>query len=110
MAWNGLSPSAKGKAKVYGPPTRASHRLAALRSQPVANRQPETPVTPTIGAPTSTLPPKKHPIPKKAGEGTSKVASRSFRWKLRKKKLLHLAVTRSQKRLKKSKKAPKKIQ
>ncbi|MED6123254.1 hypothetical protein PIB30_047409 [Stylosanthes scabra] len=79
MARNRPSPSAKGKANAYGPPTRASPRLTALRSQPAANGQPETPVTPTIGAPTSTLPPKKCPIPKKTGEGTSKAASRSFR-------------------------------
>ncbi|MED6126466.1 hypothetical protein PIB30_078796 [Stylosanthes scabra] len=79
MACNGPFTSAKGKAKAYGPPTRASPRLATLWSQPAANRHPETPVTLTLGAPTSTLPPKKRPIPKKAGEGTSKAASRSFR-------------------------------
>ncbi|MED6116622.1 hypothetical protein PIB30_101925 [Stylosanthes scabra] len=64
MARNGLSPSAKGKAKAFGPLTRASPRLVALRSQPAANPQPETPVTPTISAPTSSLPPKKRPIQK----------------------------------------------
>ncbi|MED6139567.1 hypothetical protein PIB30_085052 [Stylosanthes scabra] len=78
MARNGPSPLAKGKAKAYGPPTRAFPRLAALRSQPATNRQPETPVTLTINAPTSTLPPKKRPIQRAAGEGTLKAASRSF--------------------------------
>ncbi|MED6113642.1 hypothetical protein PIB30_072777 [Stylosanthes scabra] len=34
MARNGTSPSAKGKAKAYGPPTRASPRLTALSVQP----------------------------------------------------------------------------
>ncbi|MED6211883.1 hypothetical protein PIB30_077856 [Stylosanthes scabra] len=61
-----------GQAKAYEPSTRASSRLAALRSQSAANPHPETPVTPTISAPTSSLPPKKCPIPNKAGEGTSK--------------------------------------
>ncbi|MED6164304.1 hypothetical protein PIB30_088422 [Stylosanthes scabra] len=67
MARKGPSPSAKGKAKAYGPPTQASPRLAAMRSQPAANSQPETPVTQAINAPTSSLPPKKRPIQKKAG-------------------------------------------
>ncbi|MED6152715.1 hypothetical protein PIB30_094681 [Stylosanthes scabra] len=71
MARNGPSPLAKGKAKAYGSPTRASLRLATLRSQLAANLQPETPVTPTISEPTSSLPTKKHPIQKAAGEGTS---------------------------------------
>ncbi|MED6137468.1 hypothetical protein PIB30_065298 [Stylosanthes scabra] len=59
--------SAKGKAKAYGPPTRASPRIAALRSQSAANPQPETPVTPAVTTPTPTLPPKKRPIQKAAG-------------------------------------------
>ncbi|MED6137606.1 hypothetical protein PIB30_066529 [Stylosanthes scabra] len=67
MARNGPSPSPKGKAKAYGPLTQVSSRLAALRSQPAANPQPETPVTPTISAPTSSLPPKKRLIQKAAG-------------------------------------------
>ncbi|MED6139382.1 hypothetical protein PIB30_083291 [Stylosanthes scabra] len=79
MARNGPSPSAKGKAKAYGPPTRASPMLAALRSQPAANPQPETPVTPTISAPTSSLLPKKRPTQKAVGEGTSKAAAQSFK-------------------------------
>ncbi|MED6149645.1 hypothetical protein PIB30_064533 [Stylosanthes scabra] len=37
MARNGPSASAKGKAKVYGPPTRASPRLAAMRARLAAN-------------------------------------------------------------------------
>ncbi|MED6152565.1 hypothetical protein PIB30_093245 [Stylosanthes scabra] len=79
MARNRSSPSTKGKAKVYGPPTRAPPRLAALRSQSAANPQPKTPVTPTISAPTSSLPRKKRPIQKTAGEGTSKDAAQSFK-------------------------------
>ncbi|MED6114954.1 hypothetical protein PIB30_085470 [Stylosanthes scabra] len=47
MACKGPSPTAKGKGKAYGPPTRASPRLAALRSQSATKPQPETPVTPT---------------------------------------------------------------
>ncbi|MED6128462.1 hypothetical protein PIB30_098174 [Stylosanthes scabra] len=61
------------------PQLQSLPKLAALRSQPVANCQPETPVTPTINAPTLTLLPKKRPIQKVAGEGTSKAAARSFR-------------------------------
>ncbi|MED6164021.1 hypothetical protein PIB30_085589 [Stylosanthes scabra] len=79
MDRNGPSPSTKGKGKAFGPPTRASPRLAALRSQPGAKPQPETPATPTISAPASSLPPKKCQIQKKAGEGTSKAAALSFR-------------------------------
>ncbi|MED6195770.1 hypothetical protein PIB30_041081, partial [Stylosanthes scabra] len=79
MARNGPSPSTKGKGKAFGPPTRASPRLAALRSQSAASPQPETPVTPAVIAPTPSLPPKKRPIQKAAGEGTSKAAARSFR-------------------------------
>ncbi|MED6126541.1 hypothetical protein PIB30_079498 [Stylosanthes scabra] len=75
MARNTPSPSAKA----YGPPTRASRRLAALRSQPAANPQPETLVTPTISAPTSSLPPKKRPIQKAVGEGTSKAVAQSLK-------------------------------
>ncbi|MED6220934.1 hypothetical protein PIB30_049552 [Stylosanthes scabra] len=86
------SPSAKGKAKAYEPPTRSSPRLAALRSQSAANPHPEAPVTTTVPAstarraalisiksysmklserdnpsntePTPSLPPKKRPIQK----------------------------------------------
>ncbi|MED6116057.1 hypothetical protein PIB30_096541 [Stylosanthes scabra] len=78
MDRNGPAPSAKGKAKAYGPPTRASPRLVALRSQSVANPRPEIPVPSNI-APTPSLPPKKRPIQKAAGEGTSKAATQSFR-------------------------------
>ncbi|MED6223309.1 hypothetical protein PIB30_072713 [Stylosanthes scabra] len=78
MARNGPSPSAKGKDKAYGPPTRASPRLAALRSQKVANSQPEAPIILATNVPSSSLPPKKRPIQKAAGKGTSKVAAQSF--------------------------------
>ncbi|MED6174279.1 hypothetical protein PIB30_067600 [Stylosanthes scabra] len=79
MAGDKPSSPAKGKAKAYGPPTRASSRLVALRSQSAANPQPETPVTPAVIAPTPSLPPKKRHIQKAAGEGTSKAAAQSFR-------------------------------
>ncbi|MED6113914.1 hypothetical protein PIB30_075261 [Stylosanthes scabra] len=79
MARNGPSPSANGKAKAYGPPTRAFPRLATLRSQAVANSQLETPVTPANNVPTSSQPPKKRPIQMAISEGTSKAAARSFR-------------------------------
>ncbi|MED6210386.1 hypothetical protein PIB30_063621 [Stylosanthes scabra] len=65
----------KGKGKTYGPPIRASPRLAALRAQSVANPQPETLVVPAVIAPTLSLPPKKRPIQKAAGEGTSKATA-----------------------------------
>ncbi|MED6139845.1 hypothetical protein PIB30_087782 [Stylosanthes scabra] len=61
MARDGPFPPAKGKAKAFGPPTRVTPRLAAL------------------SAATSSLPPKKRPIQKAAGEGTSKAAAKSFR-------------------------------
>ncbi|MED6126191.1 hypothetical protein PIB30_075975 [Stylosanthes scabra] len=73
MACNGPSPSAKGKAKAYEPLTRASPRLAALRSQAVANSQPEAPVTPATNVPTSSLPPKKRLIQKAASKGTPRL-------------------------------------
>ncbi|MED6200315.1 hypothetical protein PIB30_083864 [Stylosanthes scabra] len=79
MARNRPCSSAKGKGKAYDPPTRASPRLTALRTQSAVNPLPETPVTPAVITPTSSLPPKKHHIQKAAGEGTSKVAARSFR-------------------------------
>ncbi|MED6149562.1 hypothetical protein PIB30_063678 [Stylosanthes scabra] len=78
MARNGPSPSAKGKAKAYRLLTRAFPRLATLRSQAVANSQPEAPVILATNVPTSSLPLKKRPIQKKACEGTSKAAARSF--------------------------------
>ncbi|MED6173582.1 hypothetical protein PIB30_060899 [Stylosanthes scabra] len=102
------SPSAKEKAKAFGPPTRASPRLAALRSQSAVNSQPETPVIPAVPAPatakrtarmfvksysmklvyrdgpsnivpTPSFPPKKRLIQKEAGESTSKATVQSFR-------------------------------
>ncbi|MED6158100.1 hypothetical protein PIB30_029535 [Stylosanthes scabra] len=51
MARNGPSSSAKGKGKVYGPPTRASPRLAALRAQATANGVPEAPTIPVASGP-----------------------------------------------------------
>ncbi|MED6126403.1 hypothetical protein PIB30_078012 [Stylosanthes scabra] len=43
MARNGPSPSAKGKGKIYRPPTRTSPRLAALQAQAATNLALETP-------------------------------------------------------------------
>ncbi|MED6177734.1 hypothetical protein PIB30_100809 [Stylosanthes scabra] len=90
MAHSGLSPLAKGKAKAYGPLTRASPRLTPLRSQPVANPHPEALVTPSYyvladrdgpsnTAPTPSLPPKKRLIQKAPGEGTSKATAKPIR-------------------------------
>ncbi|MED6210814.1 hypothetical protein PIB30_067697 [Stylosanthes scabra] len=59
MARKGSSSLAKGKAIAYGPLTRASPRLAAMRARLVANSCPETPVTHAISTPTSSLPIKK---------------------------------------------------
>ncbi|MED6113150.1 hypothetical protein PIB30_068148 [Stylosanthes scabra] len=72
MAHKGSSPLAKGKGKAHGLPTRASPRLDALRSQVAAQNQLGTPVTPAINAPTSSLPIKKCPLNKVAGEGNDK--------------------------------------
>ncbi|MED6158811.1 hypothetical protein PIB30_036224 [Stylosanthes scabra] len=54
MDRNGPSPSAKGKAKAYGHPTRASPRLAALRAQVATNLTPEAPVVPAVPVPPTT--------------------------------------------------------
>ncbi|MED6195801.1 hypothetical protein PIB30_041434 [Stylosanthes scabra] len=50
MARTRSNPQAKGKEKVYRPPTRASPRLAALRSQGTVQLQVETPAAPAAGA------------------------------------------------------------
>ncbi|MED6224574.1 hypothetical protein PIB30_085403 [Stylosanthes scabra] len=54
LARNGPSPSAKGKDKAYGPLTRVSPRLAALRAQAAANLTPEALVAPAIPTPPTT--------------------------------------------------------
>ncbi|MED6175337.1 hypothetical protein PIB30_077385 [Stylosanthes scabra] len=79
MARKGSSPLAKGKGKARGLPTRASPRLVALRSQAAAQNQLGTPVTPAINTPTLSLPIKKRPLNKAAGEGTPKAAAKYFR-------------------------------
>ncbi|MED6188506.1 hypothetical protein PIB30_086624 [Stylosanthes scabra] len=79
MARTRSTPLAKGKAKLYRPPTRASPRLAALRSQGTVQPQPEAPVTPTVSIPKPSLPPKKRPIPREVREGTSKAATTHIR-------------------------------
>ncbi|MED6189413.1 hypothetical protein PIB30_095742 [Stylosanthes scabra] len=70
----GPSPSAKGKAKAYSPPTRASPRLAVLRAKASPH------------SPTPSLPPKRHHIPAIAlvsplamGNNTSKISAKHIR-------------------------------
>ncbi|MED6209390.1 hypothetical protein PIB30_054191 [Stylosanthes scabra] len=63
---------AKGKAKLCQPPTRASHRLAALRSNTVVQIPTPTPEVPVKEAVTSTLPPKKRQNFRMAGESSSR--------------------------------------
>ncbi|MED6221885.1 hypothetical protein PIB30_059112 [Stylosanthes scabra] len=51
IARKGSSPLAKGKAIAYGPPTRTSPRLAAMRACLAANSRPEIPDAPVTPAP-----------------------------------------------------------
>ncbi|MED6177594.1 hypothetical protein PIB30_099671 [Stylosanthes scabra] len=76
MARTRSSPLAKGKTKVYRPPTRTSPRLASLRSQGTVQPQFQAPATPVENIPTSILPPKKRLTYQMAGEGTSKVGTK----------------------------------
>ncbi|MED6210191.1 hypothetical protein PIB30_061821 [Stylosanthes scabra] len=94
-----LPPPAKGKAKAYGPPTRASPRLTTLRSQAAVQPQPETPVTPGISGPTSSLPPKKRPIQREAGECTSKAAATPIRRHSQRIATLNCALSQAPKEL-----------
>ncbi|MED6148521.1 hypothetical protein PIB30_053943 [Stylosanthes scabra] len=63
---------AKGKAKLFQPPTRASPRLAALRSNIAVHIPTPTPDVPVKEAVTSTLPLKKRQNFRMAGETSSK--------------------------------------
>ncbi|MED6120337.1 hypothetical protein PIB30_020017 [Stylosanthes scabra] len=75
---------AKGNAKLYQPPTRASPRLAALRSNTamqIPTRTPDEPVKETV---TSTLPPKKRQNFRMARESSSRRDTRNpCRWSRR---------------------------
>ncbi|MED6194730.1 hypothetical protein PIB30_031263 [Stylosanthes scabra] len=63
---------AKGKTKVCRPPTRASPRLAALRSNTAMEIPIPTPDVPAKEAVMSTLPPKKRQSFRMAGESSSR--------------------------------------
>ncbi|MED6205880.1 hypothetical protein PIB30_021838 [Stylosanthes scabra] len=63
---------AKEKAKLCQPPTRASPRLAALRSNTVVQIPTPTPDVPVKEVVTSTLPPKKRQNFRMAGENSSR--------------------------------------
>ncbi|MED6139809.1 hypothetical protein PIB30_087485 [Stylosanthes scabra] len=63
---------AKGKAKLCQPPTRASPRLVALRSNTAVQIPTPTPDVPVKEAVTSTLPPKKRQNFRMAGESSSR--------------------------------------
>ncbi|MED6148314.1 hypothetical protein PIB30_051998 [Stylosanthes scabra] len=63
---------AKGKAKLCQPPTRASPRLAALRSNTAVQIPTPTPDVPVKEAITSTPPPKKRQNIRMAGESSSR--------------------------------------
>ncbi|MED6148561.1 hypothetical protein PIB30_054265 [Stylosanthes scabra] len=77
MACTRSSPLAKGKTKVYRPPTRASPRLASLRSQGTVQPQFQAPVTPVENIATSILPLKKCLTYQMAGEGSSRVGTKA---------------------------------
>ncbi|MED6114005.1 hypothetical protein PIB30_076054 [Stylosanthes scabra] len=95
MAHNAPSPSAKGKGKFYGPPTRTSPRLAALRAQATASPQFDIPTAQLRMSRLQAYRPRSDP----KGSPPSIVPSLK---KLRKRKSLHLVVTWTRKRLKKT--------
>ncbi|MED6175542.1 hypothetical protein PIB30_079352 [Stylosanthes scabra] len=68
---------AKGKAKLCQPPTRASPRLAALRSNTAVQIPTPTLDVPVKEAVTSTLPPKKRQNFRMAGESSSRRDTRT---------------------------------
>ncbi|MED6172998.1 hypothetical protein PIB30_055241 [Stylosanthes scabra] len=68
---------AKGKAKLCQPPTRASPRLAALRSNTAMHIPTPRLDIPVKGAVTSTLPPKKRQNFRMAGESSSRRDTRT---------------------------------
>ncbi|MED6128456.1 hypothetical protein PIB30_098091 [Stylosanthes scabra] len=78
------TPLAKGKTKVYRPPTRASPGLASLRSQGTVQPQFQAPAAPVENIATSILPLKKCLTYLMAGEGTSRVGTKApCRWSQR---------------------------
>ncbi|MED6158825.1 hypothetical protein PIB30_036446 [Stylosanthes scabra] len=68
---------AKGKAKLCQPPTRASPRLAALRSNTAVQISTPTPDEPVKEAVTSTLPPKKRQNFRMVAESSSRRDTRT---------------------------------
>ncbi|MED6127156.1 hypothetical protein PIB30_085424 [Stylosanthes scabra] len=68
---------AKGKTKLCQPPTRASRRLAALRSNTAVQIQTPTPDVPVKERVMSTLPPKKRQNFRMAGESSSRRDTRT---------------------------------
>ncbi|MED6132780.1 hypothetical protein PIB30_021907 [Stylosanthes scabra] len=68
---------AKGNAKLCQPPTRASPRLAALRSNTAVQIPTSTPDVPVKEAIASTLPPKKRQNFRMAGESSSRRDTRT---------------------------------
>ncbi|MED6111184.1 hypothetical protein PIB30_050108 [Stylosanthes scabra] len=68
---------AKGKAKLCQPPTRASPRLATLRSNTAVQIPTPTPDVPVKEAVTSPLPPKKRQNFRMAGESSSRRDTRT---------------------------------
>ncbi|MED6194544.1 hypothetical protein PIB30_029571 [Stylosanthes scabra] len=69
---------AKGKAKLCQPPTRASPRLAALRSKIAVQIRTPTPDVPVKEAVMSTLPPKKRQNFRMAGESSFRRDTRTL--------------------------------
>ncbi|MED6164143.1 hypothetical protein PIB30_086856 [Stylosanthes scabra] len=84
MARTRSSPLAKGETKVYRPPTRASLRLASLRSRGTVQPQFQAPAALVESIATPILPPKKCPTYRMAGEDTSRVGTkppcRRYQW------------------------------
>ncbi|MED6176691.1 hypothetical protein PIB30_090665 [Stylosanthes scabra] len=68
----------KGKAKLCQPPTRASPRLVALRSNTAVQITSPTPDVPVKKAVTSTLPPKKRQNFRMTGESSSRKDTRTL--------------------------------
>ncbi|MED6224160.1 hypothetical protein PIB30_081160 [Stylosanthes scabra] len=62
---------------IYRPPTRASLRLASLRSQGTTQPQFQAPAAPVESIATPILPPRKYPTYRMAGEGTSRVGTKA---------------------------------
>ncbi|MED6113997.1 hypothetical protein PIB30_075974 [Stylosanthes scabra] len=77
MARKRSNPLAKGKTKVYRPPTQALPRLTSLRSKGTVQPQFQAPAAPVENIAMSILPPKKRLTYRMAGEGSSKVGTKA---------------------------------